>query len=144
MHSILAADPEKLPLVSASPTLYLHPPAGASPISAEVMMFLRVCFGCHVLEGYGMTETSCTISITRVDDPTIGHVGAPLPCCEVKLVDIPEMSYLTSDQPYPRCAGNLSSVTSASTSTCTADTGKACERLMTLTCMHAMMVASHQ
>jgi hypothetical protein len=29
--------------------------AGASPISAEVMMFLRVCFGCHVLEGYGMT-----------------------------------------------------------------------------------------
>lgn len=28
---------------------------GASPISAEVMMFLRVCFGCHVLEGYGMT-----------------------------------------------------------------------------------------
>eukprot|EP00878_Enallax_costatus_P000737 GHUV01000851.1.p1 GENE.GHUV01000851.1~~GHUV01000851.1.p1 ORF type:complete len:760 (+),score=146.74 GHUV01000851.1:92-2281(+) len=75
---------------------------GASPISAEVMMFLRVCFGCHVLEGYGMTETSCTISITRVDDPTIGHVGAPLPCCEVKLVDIPEMSYLTSDQPFPR------------------------------------------
>lgn len=29
--------------------------AGASPISSEVMMFLRVCFGCHVLEGYGMT-----------------------------------------------------------------------------------------
>jgi len=75
---------------------------GASPISAEVMMFLRVCFGCYVLEGYGMTETSCTITITRVDDPTIGHVGSPLPCCEVKLVDIPEMSYLTTDQPYPR------------------------------------------
>jgi long-chain acyl-CoA synthetase len=65
-------------------------------------MFLRVCFGCYVLEGYGMTETSCTICITRVDDPTIGHVGSPLPCCEVKLVDIPEMSYLTSDKPYPR------------------------------------------
>jgi long-chain acyl-CoA synthetase len=66
------------------------------------MMFLRICFGCYVLEGYGMTETSCTISITRVDDPTIGHVGAPLPCCEVKLVDIPEMNYLTSDTPHPR------------------------------------------
>jgi long-chain acyl-CoA synthetase len=75
---------------------------GASPISAEVMMFLRVCFGCHVLEGYGMTETSCTISITRTDDPTIGHVGAPLPCVEIKLVDIPEMNYMSSDQPYPR------------------------------------------
>ncbi|KIZ03320.1 hypothetical protein MNEG_4636 [Monoraphidium neglectum] len=46
---------------------------GASPISAEVMQFLRICFGCTVLEGYGMTETSCTISLTRPDDPTIGH-----------------------------------------------------------------------
>ena len=76
---------------------------GASPISAEVMAFLRVCFpGAKVLEGYGMTESSCTICLTREDDPTVGHVGAPLPCCEVKLVDIPEMSYLTSDRPFPR------------------------------------------
>ncbi len=29
------------------------------------MMFLRVCFGAAVLEGYGMTETSCTICLTR-------------------------------------------------------------------------------
>lgn len=76
---------------------------GASPISAEVMAFLRVCFpGAKVLEGYGMTESSCTICLTREDDPTVGHVGAPLPCCEVKLVDIPEMSYLTTDRPFPR------------------------------------------
>nr|QIQ49563.1 long-chain acyl-CoA synthetase 5 [Chromochloris zofingiensis] len=76
--------------------------SGASPISAEVMQFLRICFSCHVLEGYGMTETSCTMTITRPDDPTIGHVGAPIPCCELKLVDIPEMNYVTSDKPYPR------------------------------------------
>lgn len=29
--------------------------SGASPISKEVFDFLRICFGCNVLEGYGMT-----------------------------------------------------------------------------------------
>jgi len=38
------------------------------------MQFLRICFSCAVLEGYGMTETACTITITRLDDHTIGHV----------------------------------------------------------------------
>jgi long-chain acyl-CoA synthetase len=75
---------------------------GASPIAPEVMEFLRICFGATVFEGYGMTETSCTISVTRPDDPTTGHVGPPLPCVEVKLVDIPEMNYTTNDKPFPR------------------------------------------
>mmetsp|Transcript_35882 Transcript_35882/g.79890 ORF Transcript_35882/g.79890 Transcript_35882/m.79890 type:complete len:699 (+) Transcript_35882:158-2254(+) len=75
---------------------------GASPISDEVMMFLRICFGASVMEGYGMTEAACTISITRPDDFTTGHVGAPIPSIEIKLVDIPEMGYNNSDKPYPR------------------------------------------
>ena len=67
------------------------------------MTFLRVCFGATVIEGYGMTESACTISMTCMDDYTTGHVGAPIPSCEVKLVDIPEMGYTSQDQPYPRC-----------------------------------------
>ncbi|KAL3507916.1 hypothetical protein ACH5RR_033298 [Cinchona calisaya] len=76
--------------------------SGASPLSPDVMDFLRVCFGCQVVEGYGMTETSCVISNMDEQDFLSGHVGAPNPACEIKLVDVPEMNYTTDDQPYPR------------------------------------------
>ncbi|XP_047046836.1 long chain acyl-CoA synthetase 6, peroxisomal-like [Lolium rigidum] len=76
--------------------------SGASPLSADVMEFLRICFGGDVLEGYGMTETSCVITTMDFGDKLIGHVGSPNPSCEVKLVDVPEMNYTSEDQPYPR------------------------------------------
>uniref|UniRef100_A0A0E0MCF0 Long-chain-fatty-acid--CoA ligase n=1 Tax=Oryza punctata TaxID=4537 RepID=A0A0E0MCF0_ORYPU len=76
--------------------------SGASPLSADVMEFLRVCFGGHIIEGYGMTETSCVITTMDYDDRLIGHVGPPNPSCEIKLVDVPEMNYTSEDQPYPR------------------------------------------
>lgn len=76
--------------------------SGASPLSADVMDFLKVCFGCQVIEGYGMTETSCVISSMEEEDNLSGHVGSPNPACEVKLVDVPEMNYTSEDQPYPR------------------------------------------
>ncbi|KAD6795567.1 hypothetical protein E3N88_06463 [Mikania micrantha] len=76
--------------------------SGASPLSADVMDFLKVCFGCPVMEGYGMTETSCVISFMNENDITSGHVGSPNPACEIKLVDVPEMNYTSEDQPYPR------------------------------------------
>ncbi|GLT28904.1 hypothetical protein SLA2020_038060 [Shorea laevis] len=76
--------------------------SGASPLSPDVMDFLRVCFGCQVYEGYGMTETSCVISVMDEDDKLSGHVGSPNPACETKLVDVPEMNYTSEDQPYPR------------------------------------------
>jgi long-chain acyl-CoA synthetase len=76
--------------------------SGASPISSEVFLFLRICFGSNVLEGYGMTETACLITLTHPGDSSMGHVGAPIPSCEVKLDDIPEMNYSNDDLPYPR------------------------------------------
>lgn len=70
---------------------------GSAPIASHVMIFLRCVFGVPVLEGYGQTESSTCISFTDPDDFTSGHVGPPLACNEVRLVDVPEMSYLTSD-----------------------------------------------
>jgi long-chain acyl-CoA synthetase len=77
---------------------------GAAPISSEVLDFFRCAFGCEVLEGYGQTESSAAICVTRVGDYSVdhgGHVGGVLACNEIKLVDIPEMNYLSTD-PLPR------------------------------------------
>lgn len=81
---------------------------GASPLAPEVFEFMRICFGATVLEGYGMTETACTITLTDPADASMGHVGVPTMGCEVKLEDIPEMNYRNSDTPYPR--GEVGSV----------------------------------
>ncbi|WOL16180.1 long chain acyl-CoA synthetase 6, peroxisomal-like isoform X1 [Canna indica] len=75
--------------------------SGASPLSADVLDFMKVCFGGQVMEGYGMTETSCVISSMDEGDNLSGHVGSPNPACEIKLVDVPEMNYTSNDQPNP-------------------------------------------
>lgn len=76
--------------------------SGASPLSPDVLEFLRICFGGRIIEGYGMTETTSPISSMDEGDSLNGHVGSPSPACEVKLVDVPEMNYTSDDKPYPR------------------------------------------
>lgn len=49
-----------------------------------------------------MTESACVISKSTADDLTTGHVGPPAASCEIKLVDVPDMQYMTSDLPLPR------------------------------------------
>jgi len=70
---------------------------GSAPISPDVLDFLKVCFCCPVLEGYGQTETCAASTLTSIDDKTSGHVGAPVSSNDVKLVDVPEMNYTSKD-----------------------------------------------
>jgi long-chain acyl-CoA synthetase len=64
---------------------------GSAPISAEVLHFLRVVAGCHVLEGYGATETGGATSVQVPFETTVGNVGPPFLCSTFKLIDVPEM-----------------------------------------------------
>jgi len=51
-----------------------------------------------VIQGYGLTETAAASNATLVEDHSAGHVGQPLPCTEVKLVDVPDMDYFTAGE----------------------------------------------
>ncbi|KAL2098073.1 hypothetical protein ACEWY4_007280 [Coilia grayii] len=70
---------------------------GAAPVSPTVLTFLRAALGCQFYEGYGQTECTAGCSMSLPGDWTAGHVGAPLPCNIIKLVDVTEMNYLAAN-----------------------------------------------
>jgi long-chain acyl-CoA synthetase len=98
--------------------------SGAAPISPEILDFLRIALSCDAVEGkhlmfhhqcgiclsiagshagYGMTENcgSATAGLPG-DFTSAGTVGPPHICTEIKLVDVPDMSYTSLDKPNPR------------------------------------------
>ena len=63
--------------------------SGGSAMPAEVMRAFEEKFGCQILEGYGLSETSPVASFNMPDRPTKpGTIGCAIPGCEMKLVDL--------------------------------------------------------
>lgn len=80
--------------------------SGAAPLGADLHRFLRVCFDVPVVQGYGLTENAgAAVAMSPLLD-SIGTVGAPVPCTEVKLVDVAEMEYTSHDR-YPESAADF-------------------------------------
>jgi len=76
--------------------------SGAAPLPPFLSEFLKVVINCDVLQGYGMTENAAGACCAKSADVNVGHVGPCVPCCEIKLVDIPDMGYTHLDKPNPR------------------------------------------
>lgn len=70
---------------------------GSAPVDANVLNFMRCALGCLIVEGYGQTECVAPCTLTLNGDAVAGHVGPPLPCCSIKLVDVPDMEYFAAD-----------------------------------------------
>jgi fatty acid CoA ligase FadD9 len=66
---------------------------GSAPLPQETEDFLRSALECHFYIGYGGTEMGSVL----VD----GVVQRP-PVIDYRLVDVSELGYFTTDQPYPR------------------------------------------
>ncbi|NXV76491.1 ACSL5 ligase, partial [Atlantisia rogersi] len=76
---------------------------GAAPISPSVLTFLRAALGCQIFEAYGQTECSAGCTFSMPGDWTTGHVGAPLACNIIKLDDVEEMNYYSSNDEGEVC-----------------------------------------
>eukprot|EP00698_Gefionella_okellyi_P006902 TRINITY_DN1668_c0_g1_i3.p1 TRINITY_DN1668_c0_g1~~TRINITY_DN1668_c0_g1_i3.p1 ORF type:complete len:657 (-),score=120.85 TRINITY_DN1668_c0_g1_i3:114-2084(-) len=73
--------------------------SGGAPLTPHIHQFLRIVFECPVLQGYGLTETAAATNLTLPQDTRNGSSGAPLPCVEMKLEDVPEMNYSSKTTP---------------------------------------------
>ncbi|MBA3293125.1 MAG: long-chain fatty acid--CoA ligase [Geodermatophilaceae bacterium] len=71
---------------------------GGSPMPVDVMKSFEQAFGCIVLEGYGLSETSPVASFNHMDaERKPGSIGTPIAGMQLKLIgedgnDIPEGS----------------------------------------------------
>ncbi|MCX4097626.1 carboxylic acid reductase [Nocardia sp. alder85J] len=67
--------------------------SGTAPLSAEMRAFVESVFEQPLHDGYGSTEAGGVLRDNRIRRPEV---------LDYKLVDVPELGYHTTDQPYPR------------------------------------------
>lgn len=78
--------------------------SGGGPLNPDVQTFVRTCFGCPIIQGYGLTETCAGLSIQDPNDARGGIAGVPLACGTVKLQSEPDFKdkhgfpYLSTDR----------------------------------------------
>jgi long-chain acyl-CoA synthetase len=60
--------------------------SGAAPLGLDVLEFFH-SLNMLVIEGYGLTETSSSLSVNDPDDYRFGTVGRAVDGCEIKLAD---------------------------------------------------------
>ncbi|KAK5148971.1 hypothetical protein LTR04_000255 [Oleoguttula sp. CCFEE 6159] len=76
--------------------------SGSAPLDPSLHQFMRVVFANHFLQGYGLTETYA-VSLAQLEgDFSSGNCGAVAPSTEACLLDVPDMEYMSTDQPHPR------------------------------------------
>jgi len=72
--------------------------SGGAPISQSTQQFLMTCL-VTTIQGYGLTESCGMCAILPPSYPRYHTVGVPVPSIEVKLVDVPDAGYKTTNTP---------------------------------------------
>ncbi|UGT89566.1 carboxylic acid reductase [Mycobacterium ostraviense] len=72
---------------------YIFAMTGSAPISPELRTWVEALLEIPLLDGYGSTEAGMVLFDGEVQRP---------PVIDYKLVDVPDLGYFSTDQPYPR------------------------------------------
>ncbi|KAI8073318.1 hypothetical protein BC940DRAFT_330034 [Gongronella butleri] len=75
--------------------------SGGAPLAVDTQRFLSLAL-CPIVAGYGMTESVGMCTILSPEYFALGDMGAPVPCTEIKLVDVPEAGYFATNEPKPQ------------------------------------------
>lgn len=75
---------------------------GSAPISSDTVRFMKAAFNTGLAQGYGSTESYAGICCSLRYEANPGSCGAIGVTTEMKLRDIPDMNYLSSDEGGPR------------------------------------------
>ena len=75
---------------------------GSAPLAPETHEFVRTVLCVDLLQGYGLTETSASATLSDTSDLSVGRVGPPIRGVSIRLVDWTEGNYRLSDKPHPR------------------------------------------
>ncbi|KAI7869558.1 hypothetical protein BDF14DRAFT_1782639 [Spinellus fusiger] len=75
--------------------------SGSAPLSYETQSFLEAVL-CPVTLGFGLTEACGVSSVAIPSVDGLGNVGGPSICCEIKLVDVPDAGYFSTNTPRPQ------------------------------------------
>ncbi|KAK9471125.1 eukaryotic long-chain fatty acid CoA synthetase (LC-FACS) [Dipodascopsis tothii] len=71
---------------------------GGAPLSVETQMFITTVIAPMII-GYGLTETAAMCCLMAPSRLAMGVAGDPMVCVEIKLVDVPENGYLSTNNP---------------------------------------------
>ena len=72
--------------------------SSSAAMNKDIMQQLKVMIGCSFVQGYGQTEGSGSAFVSSIYDTVGGTNGGACNTLELKLVDLPEINYLTTDE----------------------------------------------
>lgn len=75
---------------------------GSAPISPDTVKFVKAALNAGMSQGYGLTESFAGICCSQIYEANPGSCGAISVTTEMRLREIPEMNYYSTDADGPR------------------------------------------